>query len=329
MLARIDNKFVQKWQRMLSVISVVLILIGLIVFTLNLIIPAIVNSVEFFMENWESYWAGILNIVESFNDMELFGWTINHELVLTILNDMFAGVSLDDLLQPINALMSLGTALFNGVIAFIASIYILVEKDKFKRYLHKLIGIFTSGNVQIGIIEIVARLNNNVRTYIRTQTIDGIILGSMATIILWVLGSPYAVILGIMLGIVNYIPYFGSIFGTIVAVIVVIFTQDFTTGAMAAVAIFIAQQIDANIIQPRLMSGSFSLSPLLVIISITFGGAIAGIMGMFVAIPVIAVLKDIFDSIVEYYERRKFGEPEVAETDTDEIKENEGTNEAN
>jgi predicted PurR-regulated permease PerM len=315
LLAKIDNKFVQKRQRMLSVISVVLILAGLIALTLNLVIPAIVNSVEFFIANWDIYWASILNIVENFNEMELFGWTINEEMIFTILSDMFAGIGWEDFLQPLNALMGLGTAVFNGVIAFIASIYILVEKNRFKRYLHKLIGIFTSGNVQIGIIQIFARLNNNVRTYIRTQTIDGIILGSMAMIILWILGSPYAVILGIMLGIVNYIPYFGSIFGTIVAVIVVIFTQDFTTGAIAAAAIFVAQQIDANIIQPRLMSGSFSLSPLLVIISITFGGAIAGIIGMFVAIPVIAVLKDIFDSIVEYYELKKFGELKIAEDD--------------
>ena len=308
LLVRFDNKFVQKRQRMLSVVSVALILVGLIALTLTFVIPAIANSVEFFMENWETYWAGILGIVENINSMGLFR-PIDSELVLAILNDMFADFSLDDLRQPLNILMGLGTAIFNGVIAFIASIYVLVEKDKFKRYVHKLIGIFTSGNVQIAIIQIVTRLNNNVRTYIRTQTIDGIILGSMATVILWILGSPYAIILGIMLGIVNYIPYFGSIFGTLVAVIVVIFTQDFTTGAIAAAALFVAQQIDANIIQPRLMSGSFSLSPLLVIISITFGGAIAGIMGMFIAIPVIAVLKDIFDSIVEYYERRKFGEP--------------------
>ena len=312
LLVRIDNKFVQKRQRMLSVISVALILLGLIALTLNFVIPAIVNSVNFFRENWNYYWASILGVIENINNMEIFG-PINEEMVFTILNDLFADFSLDDLQQPLNFLMGLGTAIFNGVIAFIASIYVLVEKDKFKRYLYKLIGVFTSGNVQTAIIQIAARLNNNVRTYIRTQTIDGIILGSMATIILWFLGSPYAVILGLMLGIVNYIPYFGSIFGTLVAVIVVIFTQDFTTGAIAAAALFIAQQIDANVIQPRLMSGSFSLSPLLVIISITFGGAIAGIMGMFIAIPVIAVLKDIFDSIVEYYERRKFGEPVTVE----------------
>jgi len=88
-------------------------------------------------------------------------------------------------------------------------------------------------------------------------------------------------------------------------VLVVIFTQDFTAGVIAAICLFIAQQIDANIIQPRLMSSSFKLSPLLVIIGITVGGAIAGIWGMIVAIPILAMVKDIFDSIVGYYETKK------------------------
>ncbi|MCL2839366.1 MAG: AI-2E family transporter [Defluviitaleaceae bacterium] len=128
----------------------------------------------------------------------------------------------------------------------------------------------------------------------------------MATIVLLILGSPHAIVLGIMLGIVNYVPYFGSLFGTIVVVIVVALTQGFTMGAISAGLLIVVQQIDANIVQPKLMSGSFSLSPLLVIISITIGGAIGGILGMLVAIPIVAVLKDIWDEILAHFERKAY-----------------------
>jgi len=112
---------------------------------------------------------------------------------------------------------------------------------------------------------------------------------------------------GNLLGILNYIPYFGSIIGCVIAIIIVAFTQSIGIAAIAAVLLLVTQQIDGNIIQPRLMSGSFSLSPLLVIVSITIGGALAGMLGMIVAIPVVAVLKDILESVIEYYERKKAG----------------------
>ena len=330
LLVKTGNAFVIRKQRMLSVISVVLIIAGIIALALNFIIPAISNSIDFLEENIPVYTEAIRRAIYDFNEMQLFGLPpIDAELIFTLGGEIFAELTWEQISQPLNVLMGVGTAVFNGAIAFISSIYILIEKDKFKGYLSKLIKIFSSENVQIAIFEIFGGLNNNVRTYIRTQTIDGIILGTMATIALWIMGSPFALILGIMLGIVNYIPYFGSIFGTIVAVLVVTITQGIGMGAIAAASLLVIQQIDANVIQPRLMSGSFSLSPLLVIISITFGGAVAGILGMFVAIPIIAVLKDIFDAIVEYYERKKFGEPIAVEGLAEEGEENEEYNEAN
>ncbi|MDR2183459.1 MAG: AI-2E family transporter [Clostridiales bacterium] len=314
-IANAVNKFVLKRQKMLSVIAVVLITAGIIALALNFIVPAIAGSIAVFVYNLDDYWAGILRVVQNFNEMEFFGLHIDTDLVFSILGEMFTNISLENILQPLSALMGVGNAIFAGAIAFISSIYVLVEKDRFKVYARKLLKIFTSETVQTIVTVNLSRLNNNFRQYVRTQTIDGLILGTMATIALWLMGSPFAVILGIMLGILNYIPYFGSIFGTIIAVLVVILTQSFTMGLIAAAVLFVIQQIDANIIQPRLMSGSFSLSPLLVIISITFGGALAGILGMLVAIPVVAVLKEIFDSIVEYYERKKFGEPPKPEED--------------
>jgi len=329
LLAKVNNDFVQRRQKMLSVFAMLLIIAGIIGLALNFIVPAIQTSIEFLNENIPVYMEAITRVVYDFYDMQLFGLPpIDAELIFSIVGEIFAELTWEQISQPLNVLMGVGTAVFNGAIAFISSIYILVEKDRFKGYLRKLIAVFAPESVQTGIFEIFGGLNNNVRTYIRTQTIDGIILGTMATIFLWAIGSPFAVILGIMLGIVNYIPYFGSIFGTAVAVIVVTITQGIGMGAISAAALLIIQQIDANIIQPRLMSDSFSLSPLLVIISITFGGAIAGILGMFVAIPVVAVLKDIFDAIVEYYERKKFGEPMVV-TEAGEFEENEEPDEVN
>ena len=306
LLAKSKNKHIYKNRKLISVLVVFVILVLIIILILNLVIPAVIDSITFFIINIPVYWEGAVQLIYRFNSLDLFGLYISDQVIFTQLGNAL-GVIMDNLLNPITAILGLGTTLINGVIVFFSSIYILVEKERFKALIHRLVRIFASQTAGIAFLEIFSRLNKYFRQYIRTQTIDGIILGTMATALLILLGSPFALVLGIMLGIVNYIPYFGSIFGSLIAVIVVMFTQDFTMGVIAAISLLIIQQIDANIIQPRLMGESFALSPLLVIISITIGGAIAGVLGMLVAIPIIAVIKDIFDSVVDYYERKKFG----------------------
>jgi predicted PurR-regulated permease PerM len=133
----------------------------------------------------------------------------------------------------------------------------------------------------------------------------------------------FALVLGIMLGIVNYIPYFGSIFGTLVAVVIVAFTQGILMGLISLGILLVIQQCDANIIQPRLMGGSFKLSPLLVIISITIGGAIAGIFGMIIAIPIVKVLADISVDIVSNYEKQKLTKANIPENEEEPVFKNE------
>jgi len=311
LLMRSENEFIRKRNRALSVVIVLILFALVLSLALNLIIPAVVSSVILFFTNIPVYYANTIEFIEYFNSLDILGMYISVDAVMVTIGELLAGFNLEDLSAPLNALIGVGGALFTGLLAFISSIYILVEKDKFKAFAHRVLRVFASHDVYSAIVQYMDKLNQNCRQYIRTQTIDGLILGTLATILLFILGSPFFLVLGVMLGIVNYVPYFGSIIGTLVAVLVVAFTQGITMGLIATVTLFIVQQIDANIIQPKLMSGSFSLSPLLVIISITIGGAWAGVLGMLVAIPIVAVLKDMVDETIAYFERKKFGDPKV------------------
>ena len=138
----------------------------------------------------------------------------------------------------------------------------------------------------------------------------------VAPILLTIIGSPYALFLGLLLGVMNFIPYFGSIVATIIAVIVVWMTQGTAMGIVSLIILLITQQLDANVLQPRLYGTSLKLSPLLVIISVTVGGAVGGliggaiggsIMGMIVAIPCVKVLMNILDDVISYREEKKAG----------------------
>jgi predicted PurR-regulated permease PerM len=208
-------------------------------------------------------------------------------------------------LSPINALFGVSSAIFTGFLAFISSIYIPIEKEKIKAFLCRLLGAFTPDTFCNATIEYAGKLNRNFKQYIFIQTIDSCILGTIVTIELFLLRSPYALLLGIILAVLNYIPYFGSIIGSGIAIIIIAFTQGIPMAGIAALVLIVTQQIDGNIIQPKLMGGSFSVSPLLVIISITVGGVIGGVLGMIAAIPIVAVLKNMLENIIIHFEQKK------------------------
>ncbi|HWS43461.1 MAG TPA: AI-2E family transporter, partial [Pseudoflavonifractor sp.] len=287
--------------RMLSVVLVYLLSFLVVVLILRILIPSLYRSGSNFVSNFDHYYKGAQNFIDDLNGLDVLNIDISIDKILNTVREF----TLQKLPSSLNTLFNVSTGLLNGFIAFISSVYILLEKESFKKYLDRLMKAFLPENVYHVALKYARNLNMNFKQYIYTQTVDGCILGTIAAVELFLLKSPYALLLGVMLGIVNYIPYFGSIFGSVFTVLVVAFTQDITIAALAAVILLLTQQIDANVIQPRLMSGSFSLSPLLVIVSITIGGAVSGIWGMIMAIPIVAVAKEILDELITHYENRK------------------------
>ena len=109
----------------------------------------------------------------------------------------------------------------------------------------------------------------------------------------------YAVLLGFLIGVLNIIPYFGAIIGVIISIIITIFTGGLGQAIWMALIVIVLQQIDANIINPKILGNSLNLSPILVIFAVTVGGTYFGVIGMFLGVPVIAFLKLILEDFIE------------------------------
>jgi len=308
LLRMTKNPIIVKRSRPISVLILMLMIVTLLVLILNLVIPTITRSVAQFVAEFETYQQGLQNMVEWFNNLDLpeFIPYIYVDDVTAMILEVAQGFETEGLLESVFAgFGGFAGGLFRTFLAIVSSIYFLIEMERLHAFSLKLVAAIFSDKNKATILKYCGKLNFNFRQYIYVQTIDGLILGSIMTVVLLIFRSPYALILGLMLGILNYIPYFGSIFGTAIAVVVMAFTQSLGTAAFAAVIMFAIQQLDGNFIQPKLMGGSFSISPLLIIISVTVGGAYAGMLGMLVAIPIVAVLKDILDGFMEYRQSKK------------------------
>lgn len=324
LLGKSKSMFFKKQKKTISIFSVYL-LSGLIIYlVLDLVIPYVYTNTYHFIRNFPIDRASdsVQQLINMINNLEFIRVEITMDEILLWVSENFniqnsLSASFNAIISTsFNAIFSLSSLVFQTFLAVISSVFILFEKDKFKTFLSRLLWIFSSKETYSMIIKYAQKLNKYFRQYINTQTIDGLILGTIAALELSLMGSLYALTLGIMLGILNYIPYFGSIFGTLIAVVVVTLTQGYEMGLIATFVLFLTQQIDGNIIQPKLMGESFKFSPLLVIIGVTVGGAFAGVLGMIAAIPIVAVLKDILEDIMNHYERKKSEEkPRRRKTD--------------
>ena len=306
-------RFVVRKSRAFGVLLLVIITILLFTLILNILIPAVRDSIDVFARDIPSYVETIEGWIGGLNEMnlpEIVSEHLNEDTITSSIMGWIDNINFDAILTGIIAgLGGFAMSLFRVFLAIVSSLYLLVEKDKLKAFAMKLIAAVTSESTNNTILKYSRKLDHNFRQYIFAQTIDGIILGSIMIIVLFAFGSQFALLLGLILGIVNYIPYFGSIFGTAFAVLVIAFTQGVPTAAVAAIVMFAIQQFDGNFIQPKLMGRTFSFSPLLVIVSVTIGLNYGGVFGMLVAIPIVAILKDIVDSYIMYREEIRDNPP--------------------
>lgn len=302
-------RFISRKSRIFSVLLLIIITVFLIVLILNIIIPAVASSLLLFVDEFENYEVTILGWLNNLNEMnlpEFISDYINEDVIISAVRGWVYNIEFDNVASGIiSGFGGIAAALFQAFLSIVSAIYLLIEKDSFKSFILKFIAAVASVNVNETVIKYARKLDHNFKQYIVAQTIDGLILGTLMAILLFIFGSPYFLVLGLTLGIVNYIPYFGSIFGTALAALVIAFTQGLPTAAVASIFMFALQQLDGNVIQPKLMGKTFSLSPLLVIISVTiamhYGGSIGGrILGMLIAIPIVAILKDLVDSYIEH-----------------------------
>lgn len=317
LLVKTGKPFIVNRSRGFAVLILFILVLGLTALTLNLIIPTIYNSIVLFINEFETYQQRLFTFINSINNWDFpdfFGeiYIDPDELmpaltgIFTSFVENFDGENVAAIATVVgNIFGSLFSTMFHGILTIVSSIFLLFQRDIILQFVRRLTAAFTAEKTYAFILKYAGKLNFNFRMYIYTQTIDGIILGTLMTVVLAIAGSPFFLVLGLMLGIFNYIPYFGSIVGTAVALVVVAFTQGMGVALILLPIMFFIQQMDGNFIQPKLMGGSFKLSPLLIIVSVTIGGAYAGILGMLMAIPIVAVLKDILDSIMLDREKKK------------------------
>ena len=189
---------------------------------------------------------------------------------------------------------SLTGPILNGVLIPIYTFLILVYRALILRFLIMM----TAKQHHATLAEIVFEIKSVIRSYIVGLLLELAIVASMTAAGYWIIGVNYFIFLGILTGILNLIPYVGFIVALIVSILVaVVSSPDLSPIIGVLVVNGVVQFIDNNILMPRIVGSKVSINAMVSIIAVIIGGHVAGVAGMFLALPIVAILKVIFDRI--------------------------------
>ncbi len=192
-----------------------------------------------------------------------------------------------------NTILSLSSVLLFFVLSLIDTFFLLY----YRRLLIKfLIDVFREEN-SAAVYEIVAEVQIRIRQYIKGLLLEMLIVSTVCCLALWILGVDYPVLLGLLTGLLNLIPYVGIFISLLLSMLVTFASAGVAKILLVISTLFGIHLLDANLLLPMIVGAKVRLNGLITIMGVIVGGSVWGITGAFLAIPVIAILKIIFDRI--------------------------------
>ena len=299
-------KIIRKKARPISIFVIYLIALIIIVLAINFIVPALATSVTDLANNLVNYYN---NTIEGFKNIpeDSILRKIDIEKIANSLANINIEefINLDTITQYAKGAIGIANGLFDFFVSLIVSVYILLERKQILGFIKKLAGVIFKEKTYNALGKYFNNTNAIFFKFLSSQILDGFVIGVLTSIAMMILGVRYAILLGFLIGLSNLIPYFGAIVAVGIAIIITIFTGGITQAIWLAIIVIILQQIDANIINPKIVGNSLKISPLLVIFAVTVGGAYFGVLGMFLAVPVFTVLKILIQDYIEYKNKIK------------------------
>lgn len=215
-----------------------------------------------------------------------------------------AGSMLD---TTFSAAISIVNGMSTFLIGFIFSIYILLQKENLIRQIKKLLAAFLPERTVEGIVRIAALTSRTFSNFFTGQCMEAVILGSMFFIVLVVLRLPYALLIGVLIAFTALIPVFGAFIGWAVGAFLMLIISPMDA-LLFSVIFFTLQQIEGNMIYPHVVGNSVGLPSIWVLVAVTLGGSMMGVVGMLIFIPLCSVLYTLLrDTVNERLRRRRLG----------------------
>ena len=300
--------------RNLSIFFVFLMTFGILIFIGNVFIPQLVESLTVltekipeYIKQFETFWKNVVQNQKFLHQLKSFGFTNISQYKVDFWENLNQKtIKFFQFLIPsvISISGSFTGKIVNILMGIIVSIYLLSGKEVFEAQSKKVLyGIFPNKVVN-NILQIIALTNETFQNYIGGQITDAVVLGIITFICMLILRLPMAFMISFLVMVCNVIPMIGSILSGIIGVFLIL-VINLSQAVVFAILILVLQQVDGNILLPRIVGDSTGLSGFWVFLAIFLGGVIGGLPAMVVSVPVMAVVYTLVKEQVEQRLRSK------------------------
>ncbi len=290
------GKTARKWAMNISIVSSLVTLLLIVVLLVSLILPELIESITRIIETLPQQVNALIADIESY--------TFENEELNNFVEEALGGISgffntwlYNDLLSDVNEMMADITSgvfnivgeVFNIVIGLIVSVYVLSNRKLFSSQAKKTVYAILNTKRANLLLHITQKTNHIMGGFIIGKLIDSLIIGTICFVVLSFMGMPYTLLVSVVIGVTNIIPFFGPFIGAIPCGFLILL-NDPVQCLYFTIFILILQQVDGNIIGPKILGDSTGLSAFWVLFSILLGGGLFGFAGMIFGVPIFGVI---------------------------------------
>lgn len=294
-------------KRVLSIFGSIVLVVGVVAIIITLIIPELASAIKVIG----------LSLPEVVDNLQ--SWIDHHDTYLPQLEKLINQIDIESmgnelskfaktgfsgmLDSTIDALTVVVSGVVNFVLGLVFAIYILMSKESLKKQVKRLINAYLPQKVADNIFEVARLSRTTFSNFIIGQTVEAFILGALCTIGMVILGLPYAPMVGSLVGITAFIPIIGAFIGGAIGAFM-IFTVDYMQAFIFIIFLIVLQQLEGDLIYPRVVGSTIGLPSIWVLFAVTVGGSLWGITGVLFGVPVVSVIYSLIKIHIKNKEKR-------------------------
>lgn len=280
-----------KGKRFLAIIFAILVIVLILTLVIRLIVPELINIGKLLIDNIPYYTEQLNNLMVN------MGYDISDiNNIIQDLNIDFENIKngmLDTIPKILTSSVSFIGSIVGGIadflIAIVFAIYILMDKEKLIRQAKKIVFAYANKKRAYSLVYTGKVINNTFKSFFTVQCLEAFILGTLCTIGMLILRIPYAMPIGVLIGVTALIPIVGAFIGAIIGSILILSVEPIKV-LVFIIFILVLQQVEGNLIYPRVVGGSLGVPSMWVLVAVTIGGSLGGILGMLIGVPTVSVI---------------------------------------
>ena len=301
----------QKSRTAVCLLAAIITLIAIVALIVGLVVPELVSCVKLLLSEvepaleklLESKWVAQLVPADILQKLDAIDWS---DVIDKGIKMVASGLS-----SAAGALFSTVSSVISSVVniflSIIFAVYLLIDRDRLKGQGRRLLDCYLPRRFNQSVTHVLQVTNDCFHRFIVGQCLEAVILGGLCIAGMTVFGFPYAMMIGTLIGFTALIPIAGAYIGAAVGAVMIL-TVSPVKALLFLVFIIVLQQLEGNLIYPKVVGNSIGLPALWVLAAITVGGSLMGITGMLLGVPIAAAMYRLLKENVTYREKQKIAE---------------------